>query len=176
MREIPFLRRTANLLALSVGLPALFLLTGCSSTDYQWGWYEVLPVTPGGTSNLKFLVGGVGLTLSLSIAALAGSIIIGLLVALPGLSSRPWLRLLNRTYVELFRAIPVLVMILWVYYGLPIVAGVSLGPFAAGILALTLCDRPSEQRYSGAASSLSTAGSWRLPTQSASPTSRKCVW
>lgn len=144
MREIPLLRRMANLLALSVGLPALFLLTGCSNADYQWGWYEVLPVTPGGASNLKFLVGGVGLTLSLSFAALAGSIIIGLLVALPGLSSRPWLRLLNRSYVELFRAIPVLVMLLWVYYGLPIVAGVSLGPFAAGILALTLCDSAFE--------------------------------
>ena len=45
--------------------------------------------------------------------ALTGSIAIGLLVALPGLSSRPLLRLINRSYVELFRSIPVLVMIVF---------------------------------------------------------------
>jgi len=140
----PILNRYTGRFSAGMGLLSLVLLTGCSNTDYQWGWYEVLPFTPGGASNLKFLLGGVGLTLALSTAALSGSIIIGLLVALPGLSSRPWLRLMNRSYVELFRAIPVLVMILWVYYGLPIVAGVSLGPFAAGILALTLCDSAFE--------------------------------
>ena len=28
----------------------------------------------------------------------------------------------------------------WVYYGLPIVLNISLGPFAAGVIALALCD------------------------------------
>lgn len=130
--------------AIAIALLSLSILSGCSSDTYQWGWYEVLPFTPGGATHLKFLVGGAGLTLALSAVALTGSIFIGLLVALPGLSSRPLLRLINRTYVELFRSIPVLVMILWVYYGLPIVAGISLGPFAAGILALTLCDSAFE--------------------------------
>jgi polar amino acid transport system permease protein len=35
-------------------------------------------------------------------------------------------------------------MILWVYYGLPVVIGLALGPFAAGIVALTLCDSAFE--------------------------------
>ena len=120
------------------------LTTGCSVQSYQWGWYEVLPLTHQGVSNLRFLVNGAGLTVALSVASLAASVLIGLLVALPGLSTRPGWRLINRVYVETFRAVPVLVMILWVYYGLPIVAGISLGPFAAGILALTLCDSAFE--------------------------------
>ena len=126
-------------------LPALLVvLAGCGRQPYQWGWYEVLPTTPQGTSHLKFLLSGVGLTLSMSIISLTASIVVGLLVALPGLSRRPWLRAFNRLYVEVFRSVPVLVMILWVYYGLPVVIGLALGPFAAGIVALTLCDSAFE--------------------------------
>lgn len=127
-------------------LLVLVLLTavGCSRQEYQWGWYEVLPTTPQGASHLKFLLAGMGLTLAISTISLTASIIVGLLVALPGLAHQKWLRAFNRLYVEVFRSIPVLVMILWVYYGLPVVIGLALGPFAAGILALTLCDSAFE--------------------------------
>src|SRR5690606_10660103 len=54
------------------------------------------------------------------------------------------LRWLNRAYVEVFRAIPVLVMLLWTYYGLPILLDVSLTPFVAGVVALALCDSAFE--------------------------------
>ena len=132
--------RTAALLLILT----IVALTGCSRQEYQWGWYEVLPTTAQGASHLKFLLGGIGLTLGLSILSLTASIVVGLLVALPGLAPQPWLRAINRVYVELFRSIPVLVMILWVYYGLPVVIGLSLGPFTAGIVALTLCDSAFE--------------------------------
>ena len=56
----------------------------------------------------------------------------------------PYLKGFNRIYVEAFRSIPVLVLILWVYYGLPVVLGISLNPFAAGILALALSDSAFE--------------------------------
>ena len=117
---------------------------GCSRQEYQWGWYEVLPTTPQGAAHLSFLLSGLGLTLSIATISLATSICIGLMVALPGLTRHAWLRAFNRLYVEIFRSIPVLVMILWVYYGLPVVIGLSLGPFAAGIVALTLCDSAFE--------------------------------
>ncbi len=122
----------------------LVILSGCSRQEYQWGWYEVLPTTDQGASHLKFLMAGIGLTLAISVISLSASIVIGLLVALPGLAAQAWLRALNRLYVEIFRAIPVLVMILWVYYGLPVVIGLALGPFTAGIVALTLCDSAFE--------------------------------
>ena len=47
---------------------------------------------------------------------------------------------LNITYVEIFRAIPVLVLLLWIYYGLPSIFGGSLSfnPFVAGVITLVL--------------------------------------
>ena len=51
---------------------------------------------------------------------------------------------INRVYIEVFRSIPLLVLLLWVYYGLPIVFGLSLGPFMAGIITLALSDSAFE--------------------------------
>ena len=124
-------------------LPAS-ILTGCGDSTYQWAWYEVLPTNPRGQDNLQFLMSGLGITVAISGAAIAVSITLGLVVAIPGLSSRPFWYRLNRIYVEGFRSVPVLVMILWVYYGLPVVLGLSLDPFAAGIVALALCDSAFE--------------------------------
>ncbi len=120
------------------------LLSGCATTSYNWGWYVVWPETAQGWINLKFLLGGVWLTIQLSLLAIILSVVLGLLVALPGLSERRSLRIFNRVYVEIFRSIPMLVMVLWVYYGLPVVLGLALGPFWAGVLALALCDSAFE--------------------------------
>lgn len=120
------------------------LLTGCSKSSYEWGWFEILPTTDQGGANLKFLLSGVWLTLALSLTSIFFSILIGLLVALPGISERAWLRWANRVYVETVRSIPILVLILWVYYGLPVVLGISMSPFTAGIVALALSDSAFE--------------------------------
>jgi len=120
------------------------LLSACQGLEYNWGWYEVLPTTDSGASNLKFLLSGLWLTVVLSLISITFSVFLGLLISLPGISERRYLRSINRVYVETFRSIPVLVMILWVYYGLPVVLGISLNPFAAGIVALALSDSAFE--------------------------------
>lgn len=126
------------------GLLALSVLSGCSRVDYQWGWYEVLPTTERGGVNLRFLLDGFRLTVGLAVVSIVISISLGLLVALPGLAKSRLLRAFNRVYVEAFRSVPTLVMVLWVYYGLPVVLGLSLAPFAAGVLALSICDSAFE--------------------------------
>ena len=118
-------------------------LASCGGS-YNWGWYVVLPSSKQGATNIQFLLGGLWTTISLSLLAIAISVLIGLLVALPGLSVKPAWRRFNRVYVELFRAIPILVMLLWVYYGLPVVLDIKLGVFAAGVIALALCDSAFE--------------------------------
>ena len=122
---------------LALVLLPLLVLGGCSG---NWGWYVVDPTTPSGWTNVRFLLGGLGYTLQLSATAIVISMTVGLLVALPGLSSRRWLRLGSRTYVELVRAVPLLVLILWVYYGLPQLTGLTLSVFWAGVIALALSD------------------------------------
>ncbi|MDP5327154.1 MAG: amino acid ABC transporter permease [Paracoccaceae bacterium] len=118
-------------------LAAILTLSGCSS---NWGWYVVNPSTASGAANLKFMLSGLSYSVQLSATAIAISVVIGLLVALPGLSSNVWARRASRTYVELVRAVPILVLILWVYYGLPQVTGLSIGVFWAGVIALALSD------------------------------------
>lgn len=119
-------------------------LTGCSGSSYEWGWFEILPTTDRGGANLKFLIGGVWLTLALSLISIFFSVLLGLFIALTGISEKLWLRWTNRTYVEIFRSIPLLVLILWVYYGLPVVLGISMNPFTAGVVALALSDSAFE--------------------------------
>lgn len=117
---------------------SLFLfLSGCSG---NWGWYVVDPTTTTGWNNLKFMMTGAYYTILLSVTAITISIIIGLLVALPGLSTKRGWRAFNRGYVEVVRAVPILVLILWVYYGLPTLTGITLSVFWAGVLALALSD------------------------------------
>jgi polar amino acid transport system permease protein len=117
--------------------PLFLLLSGCSET---WGWYVVNPNTTNGMTNLKFMMSGAYYTLLLSVTAISISIIVGLLVALPGLSEKRGWRAFNRSYVEVVRAVPILVLILWVYYGLPTLTGLTLSVFWAGVLALALSD------------------------------------
>jgi polar amino acid transport system permease protein len=119
----------------------MLLLSGCSG---NWGWYVVNPTTTNGLSNLRFLLDGLYYTVLLSFCAIVISVLLGLLIALPGLSSKRGIRGVNRTYVELVRAVPILVLILWVYYGLPQLAGISISVFWAGVLALALSDSAFE--------------------------------
>lgn len=124
----------------AVVLSAL-IISGCSG---NWGWYVVDPTTSNGLSNLRFLLDGLYYTVLLSVCAIMISVVLGLLIALPGLSTNSGFRGLNRTYVELVRAVPILVLILWVYYGLPQLADISISVFWAGVVALALSDSAFE--------------------------------
>ena len=122
---------------LAILLFLMLFLSGCSD---NWGWYVVNPYSKSGWINLKFLMSGYYFTLLLSFTSIFISIAVGLLVALPGLSRNPWLRNFNRVYVEIVRSVPILVLILWVYYGLPPMTGLEINVFWAGVIALALSD------------------------------------
>ncbi len=115
------------------------LLQGCSS-NYNWGWNIINPNNLEGLTNLKFLISGITITIYISVISIFLAMIIGLLITLPSLSKNKFLNYLNITYVEIIRAIPLLVLILWIYYGLPIISGISFSPFVSGIIALTISE------------------------------------
>ncbi|WP_428771874.1 amino acid ABC transporter permease [Vibrio sp.] len=119
-------------------LASLALLTGCS--QYQWGWYVLDPATLQGKTNLKFLVGGFTATIQVSLLSMLLAMTIGLMVALLALTKSRLLRGINRVYVEVIRSIPVLVLLLWVYYGMPTLLDISLTHFWAGVIALTIAE------------------------------------
>jgi len=78
------------------------------------------------------------------LAAMALSLAVGTAIALLGFSRFRVLRWTNRVWVEVFRAVPILVLILWSYYGLPVVLGIRLDVFTAALLAIALCDSAFE--------------------------------
>lgn len=128
---------------LIISLPVL-LLTGCASSS-TWGWYVINPMTSSGWTNIKFLAGGMGDTILISLIAAGLSIFSGLIVALPGLSHRRLVRAVNRVYVELVRSIPLLPMLFWVFYGLPIIfksmgLDIPINPFWGAIITLAVSD------------------------------------
>lgn len=123
---------------------ALLVRSGSQNAGYTWGWYVVNPWSTAGGRNSAFLLQGLVPTISAALAAFGVSIVLGLVVALIGFVPSPIARAFNRVWVETFRSVPVLVMLLWVYYGLAISIGVDLNLFAATILAMALCDSAFE--------------------------------
>lgn len=115
-------------------LLAPLILIGCGD---NFGWYVVDPTLKNGRSNLWFMLTGFQYTILLSLVSLLISIPMGLAIGLCGLSSNRVLTGFSRSYVELVRAIPLLVLILWVYYGLPQL-DVRISLFWAGVIALAI--------------------------------------
>ncbi len=129
---------------LVVLLVSISLLTGCGESG-NWGWYVVDPTNPTGWVNIKFLLSGFWGTILVSLVAAILSISISLLVVLPAFSRHSWIRMINRVYVEFIRAIPLLPMLFWIYFGLPQIfmaneIDVSVSPFWGAIIALALSD------------------------------------
>jgi len=125
---------------------AAVLVAACGEAGrgYTWGWYVISPFLPKGQTNLEFLVSGFGATIAVSGLAIVCSVVVGAAVALAGFSPIKALRAFNRFYVEIVRAVPILVMVLWVYYGLPVVLGLQFGIVAAGVISLALSDSAFE--------------------------------
>ncbi len=80
-----------------------------------------------------------GFTTALECAffALILSTVVGLLLALARMSSAP-LSWFAAFYINLFRGIPALVSVLWVYFGLSLLLGINFTVLQAGVIALTL--------------------------------------
>ncbi|MBT5900368.1 MAG: amino acid ABC transporter permease [Candidatus Pelagibacter sp.] len=117
----------------------LFLpLAGC--TSYEWGWFILSPSNASGLTNLRFLISGITTTIYISTISILIAMVVGLLVAIPAITKNKYLSYINVFYVEVVRSVPLLVLILWVYYGLPILTGFSFSPFVSGIIALSISE------------------------------------
>jgi His/Glu/Gln/Arg/opine family amino acid ABC transporter permease subunit len=145
------------------GLAALALclvLGGCAGSTYTWGWHVVSPLDSRGVANLLFLTSGIWATLAISLVSIVIAVVIGIAVAFAALSKSKTLRLFNRFYVETVRSIPLLVLLLWVYYGLPVVLGLQFGVFAAGVISLALSDSAFEAEIFRAGIQSIQPGQW----------------
>ena len=90
------------------------------------------------TDNAGFLAHGVLITLALSLASGGTSLVAGFVLALLRIRGPRSLRPAIVFYIDSMRAIPVLVVLVWTFFALPIVAGVTMSPFTAGLIGLTV--------------------------------------
>jgi polar amino acid transport system permease protein len=86
---------------------------------------------------LPLLLEGLGVTVMLGAVSIVGGLVSGLPMALLRLYGAAPLREAMRMYIDVFRSIPLLVLLVLVYYALPFV-GVRLSSFAAAATALSL--------------------------------------
>jgi His/Glu/Gln/Arg/opine family amino acid ABC transporter permease subunit len=87
--------------------------------------------------NIGPLLGGLLITVELTLVVITLSLVFALVVALAGMSRLAPLRWLVWAYIEVIRGTPLLLQLIYVYYVLPEI-GIRLDAFTAGVLALTL--------------------------------------
>ena len=88
--------------------------------------------------NLHFLIEGMQLTLLLTIAAICGGLVLGTLLALARLSGFWVLSLVSSTYVNFFRSMPLILVIFWFYFLVPLILGQPVGGYYSVLIAFVL--------------------------------------
>ena len=88
-------------------------------------------------SALPLLLEGLWITIALGAVSIVAGLVTGLLMALARLYGAPAVQVVARIYIDVFRSIPLLVLLVLVYYALPFV-GVRLTSFTSAATALTL--------------------------------------
>jgi glutamate/aspartate transport system permease protein len=89
-------------------------------------------------NNLPFLWEGLQLSLLLTGLAIVGGIVFGTLLALMRLSSILPLSLFAAGYVNLIRSVPLILVIFWFYFLVPLALGRPIGSFYSALIAFVL--------------------------------------
>lgn len=97
---------------------------------WDWGGFFEYLVNP-------YLLQGAVVTLGLTVAAIAGGLVVGCILSLLRLSSYPWLVMIAKGYIWIFRGTPLLVQLIIIYTGLPQL-GVKFTVVESALLGLVL--------------------------------------
>jgi polar amino acid transport system permease protein len=88
--------------------------------------------------NWRYLAGGLRITLLLWVFTAILATIFGSLLALLRIYGPAFVKSLIAFYVDSMRAVPLLVIMVWTYFALPMVTGITFPAFWAALIALTL--------------------------------------
>lgn len=88
--------------------------------------------------SMPFLLQGLGLSLLLAALAAAGGIMMAVVLALLRLSSNCFLSGTAAVYVNFFRSMPLILVIFWFFFLVPMVIGRPVGSFYSALIAFTL--------------------------------------
>lgn len=110
--------------------------------------------------SLPFLLEGLRLSLLLTVVAMAGGLILGLVLALARLSQSRAVALLAAVYVNGFRAVPLILVIFWFYFLVPLLLGQSVGALKSALIAFALFEAAYYSEIIRAGLQSIRAGQW----------------
>ena len=88
--------------------------------------------------NTGILLEALKITFEISIVAEIISLVVGLLIAILRVQKQRPLQWLAIGFIDFFRAVPLLVLLIWLYYGVTIITGLSFSAFEAGVIGIGL--------------------------------------
>ena len=97
--------------------------------SYQYDWSVI-------TNNMDVFIDGALKTLEISALALLFSIPIGIIIGLGRISRNKFLQVISTIYIELMRGIPLLVLLIWIFFVLG--RFLNLGAYWSAIIGLAL--------------------------------------
>ncbi len=89
-------------------------------------------------SSIKYISGGIIVTLEYTLISVALGLILGSLLALSKLSHNKFLQIFASSYVSIFRGTPLLIQLSLVYFAIPTLIHYKMSVFEAGIIAFSL--------------------------------------
>ncbi|WP_136247219.1 amino acid ABC transporter permease [Halomonas borealis] len=98
---------------------------------FQFDWQAAF-------ASIPHLLTGIPYTLLISFSGLAIGFFIGIFFGLLRISPTRWLKWPAVAYIEIFRGTPVLVQVLFIFYGLPQLLGGPINALVAGIAAIAV--------------------------------------
>ncbi len=99
--------------------------------QFQFDWQAAIDSIP-------FLIKGIPYTLLISFGGLLIGFALGIVFGLLSINKKWFLRWPATAYIEIFRGTPILVQVLFIFYGLPDLIGGPIDPLTAGIAAIAL--------------------------------------
>jgi polar amino acid transport system permease protein len=132
-----------GLFLLALGFVLFKALQGLYSFDWGVVW-ENLPTLliwrfpHGGPNELFWGLGGLSFSILMAVIAITISFFIGLVVGLGRMSKNRIFRIPCMVYIEVIRGNPLIIVIFWVYFFLPIFIQTYLNVFWSATIALTL--------------------------------------
>lgn len=100
-------------------------------SGFQFDWGAAIQSVP-------YLLKGIPYTLLISFGGLFIGFVIGIVMGLLSISRSRLLRWPATAYIEVFRGTPILVQVLFIFYGLPDIVGGPINALTAGIAAIAL--------------------------------------
>jgi len=99
--------------------------------NYAWQWSVVWDYR-------NVFLRGAEVTATLTVWALVIGLVLGLMLGLMRSSRLTLLRAPATVYIDTFRATPILVQLVWIYYALPILSGLQMGNVTAASVGIGL--------------------------------------